>query len=122
MVILIARFKDGEVDMFLDQFMDGEFEGAGFELFLQGDGDHDNLVAWIRFVSCHVILQLLIRQFQRFALPALGRAAGRRPIGKMLRRRKKLGIAPESPASSARFVGRSWLDDASVVFIKRFDL
>jgi hypothetical protein len=42
---------------------------------------------------------------QRFALPALGRAAERRPTGKMLRRRKMLGIAPESPASGARFVG-----------------
>jgi hypothetical protein len=43
---------------------------------------------------------------QRFALPALGRAAGRRPTGKMLRRRKMLGIAPDSPASGARFVGQ----------------
>ncbi len=43
---------------------------------------------------------------QRFALPALGRAAGRRPTGKMLRRRKMLGIAPESPASGACFVGQ----------------
>ena len=43
---------------------------------------------------------------QRFALPALGRAAERRPTGKMLRRRKMLGIAPESPASGARFVGQ----------------
>jgi len=42
---------------------------------------------------------------QRFALPALGWAAERRPTGKMLRRRKRLGIAPESPASGARFVG-----------------
>jgi hypothetical protein len=42
---------------------------------------------------------------QRFALPALGRAAERRPTGKKLRRRKMLGIAPESPASGARFVG-----------------
>jgi hypothetical protein len=32
---------------------------------------------------------------------ALGRAAERRPTGKMLRRRKMLGIAPESPASGA---------------------
>jgi hypothetical protein len=47
---------------------------------------------------------------QRFALPALGRAAGRRPIGKMLRRRKMLGIAPESPASGARFVGLRHLE------------
>jgi len=46
---------------------------------------------------------------QRFALPALGRAAERRPTGKMLRRRKMLGIAPESPASGARFVGR-WMN------------
>jgi len=35
----------------------------------------------------------------------LGRAAERRPTGKMLRRRKMLGIAPESPASGACFVG-----------------
>jgi len=48
----------------------------------------------------------LFRQFQRFALPALGRAAERRQTGKMIRRRKKLGIAPESPASGARFVRR----------------
>jgi len=46
---------------------------------------------------------------QRFALPALGRAAGRRPTGKMLRRRKRLGIAPESPASGARFVGQFFI-------------
>ena len=43
---------------------------------------------------------------QRFALLALGRAAERRPTGKMLRRRKMPGIAPESPASGARFVGQ----------------
>jgi len=43
---------------------------------------------------------------QRFALPALGRAAERRPTEKMLRRRKRLEIAPESPASGARFVGQ----------------
>jgi len=30
---------------------------------------------------------------QRFALPALGRAAGRRPSGKMIRRRKLLEMA-----------------------------
>jgi len=49
---------------------------------------------------------------QRFALPALGRAAERRPTGKMLRRRKMLGIAPESPASGARFVGHG-LEDSN---------
>jgi hypothetical protein len=43
---------------------------------------------------------------QRFALLALGRTARSRPIGKMLRRRKLLENAAESPASSARFVGR----------------
>jgi hypothetical protein len=43
---------------------------------------------------------------QRFALPALGRAAERRPTGKMLRRRKMLENAAESPASGARFVRR----------------
>jgi hypothetical protein len=53
----------------------------------------------------------LFRQFQRFALPALGWTAERRPTGKMLRRRKRLGIAPESPASGARFVGRVLHED-----------
>jgi hypothetical protein len=52
------------------------------------------------------LLMLNCPSAQRFALPALGRAAGRRPTGKMLRRRKRLGIAPESPASGARFVGQ----------------
>ena len=46
------------------------------------------------------------RSAQRFALPALGRAAERRPIGKMLRRRKMLENGAESPVSGARFVGR----------------
>jgi len=46
---------------------------------------------------------------QRFALPALGWAAERRPTGKMIRRRKMLGIAPDSPASGARFVGHFWV-------------
>ena len=43
---------------------------------------------------------------QRLALPALGRAAERRPIGKRLRRKKMLENAAESPASGARFVGQ----------------
>jgi hypothetical protein len=56
--------------------------------------------------NCFHNAYLLQGTAQRFALPALGRAAGRRPIGKILRCRKMLGIAPESPASGARFVGR----------------
>jgi len=62
------------------------------------------------------IFQVLILQgaCQRFALPALGRAAERRPTGKMLRRRKRLGIAPESPASGARFVGRCVVQDSMI--------
>ena len=46
---------------------------------------------------------------QRIALPALGRAAGRRPTGKMLRRRKMLENAAESPTSGARFVRRVFI-------------
>jgi len=42
---------------------------------------------------------------QRHALPALGRGRRSRPARKMLRRRKLLEIAAESPASGARFVG-----------------
>ena len=57
-VVLIARLKNGHVDVFLDQFVDGVFEGAGLELLLERDGDHDGLVALIRFVSCHKILRL----------------------------------------------------------------
>jgi len=41
---------------------------------------------------------------QRFALPALGRGRRSRPTRKMIRRRKLLEIAAESPASGARFV------------------
>ena len=48
----------------------------------------------------------LVSAAQRFALLALGRTAERRPIGKMIRRRKLLENAAESPASSARFVRR----------------
>ena len=55
-------------------------------------------------------VKLARRAAQRFALPALGQAAGRRPTGKMLRRRKMLGIAPESPASGARFVGQHFIE------------
>jgi hypothetical protein len=58
------------------------------------------------FIASPSVFFTLQGSAQRFALPALGRAAGRRPTGKMLRRRKRLGIAPESPASGARFVGR----------------
>jgi hypothetical protein len=47
----------------------------------------------------------LLLTAQRFALPALGRAAERRPKWKRIRRKKMLGIAPDSPASGARFVG-----------------
>ncbi len=72
-----------------------------------------------------VIFIILEGSTQRFALPALGRAAGRRPTGKMLRRRKLLERSPESPASGARFVG--WLavvpDFLSVkdLFTKKLD-
>ena len=43
---------------------------------------------------------------QRFALPTLGQGQRSRPARKMLRRRKLLENAAESPASGARFVGR----------------
>jgi len=43
---------------------------------------------------------------QRFALLALGRTGEPRPIWKMIRRRKLPEIGADSPASSARFVGR----------------
>jgi hypothetical protein len=52
---------------------------------------------------------------QRFALPALGRAAERRPTGKRIRRRKMLGIAPESPASGARFVGQNGFSKSTAI-------
>ncbi len=48
---------------------------------------------------------VLCEATQRFALPALGRGRRSRPARKMLRRRKLLEIAAESPASGARFVG-----------------
>ncbi len=52
---------------------------------------------------------------QRFALPALGRAVERRPTGKMIRRRKMLENAAESPASGAHFVGRRGLTEPAFI-------
>jgi hypothetical protein len=60
-------------------------------------------------------LWFLSASAQRFALPALGRAAERRPIGKRLRRRKMLENAAESPASGARFVGRFFVVQDSFI-------
>ncbi len=60
------------------------------------------------------------RVAQRFALPALGRAAERRLTGKMLRRRKMPGIAPESPASGARFVSPNF-QGRKIIENKRFN-
>jgi len=62
----------------------------------------EKILPYFSFVKTRFSLQ---GACQRFALPALGRAAERRPTGKMLRRRKRLEIAAESPASGARFVG-----------------
>ena len=50
----------------------------------------------------------------RFALPALGRGRRSRPVRKMKRRSKLLGICAEFPASSASFVRRGFYAD--VVF------
>jgi hypothetical protein len=64
------------------------------------------------FLSQITLIGFLIfelRSTQRLALLALGRAAGRLPIRKMIRRRKILENAAESPASSARFVSQRGL-------------
>ncbi len=53
-----------------------------------------------------VVKELLKAPAQRFALPALGRGRRSRPARKMIRRRKMLENAAESPASGARYVGR----------------
>ena len=89
------------------QFADGVLQCPRHQLVLERDGEHDHLVFIAWFVFCHgrgplllvprrmelVINFPLFRQFQRFALPALGRGRRSRPTGKMLRRRKMLGIA-----------------------------
>jgi hypothetical protein len=59
----------------------------------------------LQFYICYC-LQRFARNCPTVCVTRAGRAAGRRPIGKMMRRRKLLGIAPESPASGARFVGQ----------------
>jgi hypothetical protein len=48
-------------------------------------------------------------------VPALGRGRRSRPTGKMLRRRKLLGIAAEAPASGARFVGRFYFNALQIL-------
>ncbi|MEK6753859.1 MAG: hypothetical protein AABZ00_16500, partial [Chloroflexota bacterium] len=67
------------------------------------------------------IFQVLILQgaCQRFALPALGRGRRSRPARKMLRRRKLLEIAAESPASGARFVGQIFVRLICFSFFKQ---
>ncbi len=50
-----------------------------------------------------------------------GAGAGRRPTGKMLKRRKMLGIAPDSPASGARFVSLRFVDVTDVIQRIRFE-
>ncbi len=57
-------------------------------------------------IGCRPIRGTLCKAAQRLALPALGWAAERRPSGNMLRGKKMLGMAPEAPASGARFVRR----------------
>lgn len=49
-------------------------------------------------------MRLALCAFHR--VPALRWRRRSRPTGKMLRPRKKLGIAPDSPASGVCFVGR----------------
>ena len=67
-----------------------------------------NSVSWVplfrqfqRFAACPVGTRAVSRQARQ---PGRGRRS--RPTGKMIRRRKLLEIAPESPASGARFVRR----------------
>ena len=59
---------------------------------------------------------------QRFALPALGRGRRSRPARNRIRRGKMLGIAAESPASGARFVGRRFVNQDLLLQILIQDL
>jgi len=69
-----------------------------------------NLISWKNpVVQSIFMITIMLMQANGLRYPRWGGAAGRRPTGEMLRRRKRLGIAPESPASGARFVGwRLW--------------
>jgi hypothetical protein len=119
LVIFVALVEDRQVDVLVHQPVDGVFQGPRDKLVLERDGEHDHLIFIAGFVFCHGFLYCieprhmnlvikishLFRQFQRFALPALGRGRRSRPARKMIRRRKLLEICAESPASGARFVG-----------------
>jgi hypothetical protein len=67
----------------------------------------------------YIILQ---ETAQRIALPALGRGRRSRPTRKMIRRRKLLEIAAESPASGARFVGWRVVEQDSLLENKNVNL
>jgi len=126
LVIFVALVEDQQVDVLVHQPVDGVLQCSRNKLILERDGEHDHLIFIAWFVFCHrvlchikprrmnlVINFPLFRQFQRFVLLTLGRAAGRCPMWTMKRRRRLLGISPEPPAPSTRFVRRRFLFNQS---------
>ena len=79
-IVLIAPLEHRQVQMFLDQFVQGAFECAWFELILKGNGHKNHLIVLVWFVSGHSLLLTafrdlifpLFRQLQRLALAAWG--------------------------------------------------
>jgi hypothetical protein len=53
LVVVVARIKDGQVEVFVYQFADGVLEGIWNKLVLQGDREHDQLVFVEWFEFCH---------------------------------------------------------------------
>jgi hypothetical protein len=86
-------------------------EGTWLELLLERNREHDNLVALIRFVSCHVILRLyhLFDSFNGLRYAPTGYAGAGVDSAweqRKLEARKLLENRAESPASSVCCVGQ----------------
>ena len=53
LIVVVARIKDGQVEMLLHQFADGVLQGTRDKLVLQGNWQHDQLIFIAWFVFCH---------------------------------------------------------------------
>jgi hypothetical protein len=124
-VVLVSPFKHREIEMIFHQFVDRVFQCPRYELVLQGDGEHDQLIIIARFEFSHRFLYLIDKYTEPFGLLLLissffdsfnGRRyrQGRELADKTTRRRIRrwgrypasAGAARTCPQGSARGVGR----------------
>ena len=52
-VVGVAIIKEREIELVVDEVVEGIFEGAGKDLLVKGDGDELALAVVVRFVTSH---------------------------------------------------------------------